>query len=379
MRRDHWVVSLGNLGPMMASELEADALQEGLGEDRAEQILMIRESAAGFAPRNGDTRKVRALRYSHPGFDRIIWKEMCGMGWAGLRIPAADGGAELGLQEYCALVEELGAALRPEPLIPCAMAARALDGKPLADLLSGERIVIPALQEQANQIAPGQATTFRGGRLSGRKTFVPLAASADMFLVSTDHGLALVDKDAPGLSLETMQTQDGSHVGTLTFDATEAELLEGDIADAFEEAVLANAAYLLGVMDNALATTLEYLRTRRQFGKPIGSFQALQHRAVDLKIQLELTRASVAQAARIFDSGAPLAQRAAAASRAKARAADVSMLITRQSVQLHGAIGYTDECDIGLFLRKAMTLANTYGSSRLHRSRFARLVPYDQY
>lgn len=364
---------------MMPRALEPDALLESPGEDRAEQILMIRQSAAGLAPRNGDTKSVRVLRYRHPGFDRTIWKEMCEMGWVGLRLPAAAGGAALGLQEYCALAEELGAALRPEPLIPCALAARVLDSAPLAELLAGERIVIPALFEQANQIAPGQATKFSRGRVSGRKTFVPLAASADSFLVTTDHGMVLINRDAPGLSLETRPTQDGGHVGTLTLDAVKALLLEGDIADAFEEAVLANAAYLLGVMDKALATTLDYLRTRRQFGKPIGSFQALQHRAVDLKVQLELTRASVAQAARIFDSGAPFSQRAAAASRAKARAADASMLITRQAVQLHGAIGYTDECDIGLFLRKAMTLANAYGSLRLHRARFASLVPHDKY
>ena len=130
------------------------------------------------------------------------------------------------------------------------------------------------------------------------------------------------------------------------------------------------AAYLLGTMRRAFAITSEYLGTRTQFDKPIGSFQALQHRMVDLYVQIELTGASVLAAARALEGGD---ERIAvlAVSRAKARAADAAMLVGRQGVQLHGGIGYTDEADIGLYLRKAMTLANLYGGSAAHRARFA--------
>ena len=152
-----------------------------------------------------------------------------------------------------------------------------------------------------------------------------------------------------------------------------------DLSDALDEAALATAAQLLGVMDQAFAMTLDYLRTRHQFGRAIGSFQTLKHRAVDLKIQLELTRASIAAAAAALDTpGTPRAERRASVSRAKARASDAAMLVTRQGVQLHGGIGYTDEADIGLYLRKAMVLANQFGAADLHRRRFATLAPEEE-
>ena len=135
---------------------------------------------------------------------------------------------------------------------------------------------------------------------------------------------------------------------------------------------------LLGVMEQAFTLTLDFLRTRQQFGKPIGSFQALQHKAADLKLQLELTRASVEAAAATVDSGASLAMRQAAVSRAKARAATAGMLVTRQAVQMHGGVGYTDEYDVGLYLRRAMVLSNQYGSAAAHRARFARVMPDDE-
>ncbi len=124
-------------------------------------------------------------------------------------------------------------------------------------------------------------------------------------------------------------------------------------------------------MDRVFAMTVEYLKTRVQFGKPIGSFQALQHRAADLKIQVSLSRASVESVAAALDNGLAGPARLAAISRAKARASESGMLVCRQAIQLHGGIGYTDEADPGLFLRKAMVLCNLYGSATLHRARFA--------
>jgi alkylation response protein AidB-like acyl-CoA dehydrogenase len=200
-----------------------------------------------------------------------------------------------------------------------------------------------------------------------------MAAGADAFLVSTPTGLALVPRDAPGLTLDLDRAQDGGNFGTLTLTDTPAIPLAGHIP--LDEAALATAAYLLGVMDRAFAMTLDYLRTRQQFGRAIGSFQALQHRCADLRIQVALTRAAVESGAATWDARGPSPLASAAVSRAKSRAAEAAMLVTRQAIQLHGGIGYTDEADIGLYLRKAMVLANLYGGAAVHRARYAASVP----
>ena len=202
-----------------------------------------------------------------------------------------------------------------------------------------------------------------------------MAAGADTFLVCTPTGLALVDAKAPGVTLDLLATQDGGAYGTLHLNNTPAEPVPGDPALAIEDATLAAAAALLGIMESCFALTLDFMRTRKQFGKPIGSFQALQHRAADLKLQMALTRASVTSAAATLDSGASLQTKRVAVSRAKARAADAASLVTKQSIQIHGGIGYTDEYDAGLYLRRVMVLANSFGSARFHRARFAALSP----
>ncbi len=350
-------------------------------EEQTERVRMIRDSAGAIATPD-DLKRVRALRYREPGFDRAVWRQMCELGWVALRVPEAAGGSGLGMREYCALAEECGAGLLPEPLIPCSLAARVLAGAELERLIAGDTIIIPAWQERANSLALHGDTVLRDIgtntlRLSGRKVFVPMAAGADAFLVSTNGGLALVARDAAGVSLAVDQTQDGGNYGTLTFDDAPATPVAGDLAEAVEEATLATAAYLLGVMERAFAMTLTYLKTRQQFGKPIGSFQALAHRAADLKIQVALTRASVEAAAATLDTSSIAAVRHAAVSRAKARASDAAMRITREAIQMHGGIGYTDEYDVGLYLRKAMVLANLFGSAALHRARYAELATED--
>ena len=344
-------------------------------DDKAESVRLIRDSAAGLAPRTGDFRRIRTLRFNDPGFDRGVWAQMCEMGWPGLRLPEEAGGSALGMAEYCAIAEEMGAALAPEPLVPVAMAARMLAGTPhISKILSGERVVIPAWQERANTLDTAGDTTVGGGRASGRKVFVPMAAGADAFLVSGRDGVALVERDAPGVSLLIERTQDGGNFGTLSLTDAPCVPVAGDMAAALEEATLATAAYLLGTMDRVFVMTIEYLKTRVQFGKPIGSFQALQHRAADLKIQVALSRASIESVAAALDNGLSGPARLAAVSRAKARASESGMLVCRQAIQLHGGIGYTDEADPGLFLRKAMVLSNLYGSAGLHRGRFAALA-----
>jgi alkylation response protein AidB-like acyl-CoA dehydrogenase len=333
-------------------------------ETDEEEIGLIRDSAAAIAPPGADLRRIRALRFTRPGFDPATWARISELGWPGLRV------AGLGMQAFCALVEQLGAGLVPEPLIEVAMAAAIYP-----PLLDAGRIVLPAWAERANTLGPGSATTLREGRLTGRKLFIPMAAGAAAFLVIADGGNALVAADAPGVSLTLADTQDGGHFGTLSLDNAPAQAVGGDADAALEDATLATAAALLGVMERAFALTLDYLKTRRQFGQPIGGFQVLQHRAVDLQIQIALTRASVTAAARTLDSDAPMPARQAAVSRAKARASEAALRVTREAVQLHGAIGTTDEYDVGLYLRRAMVLANLYGGAAAHRARYAATEP----
>jgi alkylation response protein AidB-like acyl-CoA dehydrogenase len=340
-----------------------------------EHLRMLRESAAGIAPRQGDLQRIRALRFTEPGFDRQTWLKMCEMGWLGLRVAEESGGSGLGVRELCALAEELGAGLVPEPLIAAAMAACLLPADHLPGVLSGERIILPAWQEQPGSLALDGDTLLRDVRLTGRKIFVPMAAGADAFLVTVPGGLALIERSAPGLHVEVQTTQDGGHFGSLTFDNAPAEAIAGDAGDALEQTIIASAAYLLGLMDRAFAMTRDYMKTREQFGQKIGSFQALQHRAADMLIQLSLTRAVVKSAAETLDNQPRRAACQAAVSRAKLRATDAAMLVTRTCIQLHGGIGYTDAADIGLFLRKVMVLAPLYGTQAAHRARFRAVAP----
>ncbi len=344
-------------------------------EDRGESLRMIRDSATGIAPRTSDLKRIRALRFTEPGFDKTVWREMCEMGWVGLLVAEDNGGSGLGVQEFCALTEELGAALVPEPLIPAAMAAMLLPADHLQAVLSGEKIVLPAWQEKPHSIDTVGTTQFADGKVSGKKIFIPMAAGADAFLVTAANGLALVERNAPGVHLEIATTQDGGNFGTLTLDNAAGEAIAGDAAAALEIATMATSAYLLGVMDRVFGITLDYLKTREQFGRKIGSFQALQHRSADLKIQVSLARATVNAAAATQDNSADARVRMAAVSRAKARASDAASIVTRGCIQLHGGIGYTDAADPGLFLRKMMVLAPAYGNAALHRARFRDLAP----
>lgn len=344
-------------------------------DDRSESLRMIRDSAAGVAPRTGDLRRIRALRFTEPGFDRDVWRQMCEMGWTGLLVAEDLGGSGLGVQELCALTEELGASLVPEPLIPAAFAAMLLPEDHLGPVLSGERIVLPAWQEKPHSIALVGDCALSGGKLHGRKMFVAMASGADAFLVTVAGGMALVERDAPGVHVVSTPAQDGGNFATVTFDGAPAAFIAGNANEALEVAALATSAYLLGAMDRVFGITLDYLKTREQFGKKIGSFQALQHRSADLQIQLALTRAVVEAAARTMDTAKDPRVRQAAVSRAKARASEAASVMTRGCIQLHGGIGYTDAADPGLFLRKMMVLAPMYGSAALHRARYQAVAP----
>src|ERR1700728_4183206 len=342
--------------------------------EQAENVRMLRDSAASLL--GNDLARVRKLRFEPSGFDKAVWREMCGLGWLGLRIAETRGGVGFGMQEYCALAEELGTALAPEPLIFGAVAARCLPDELMPKVLAGERIVLPVWQEEQS-IGAGatQTMTLHGRKLNGEIRSVMYAKGAHSFLVATGSGVALVDATAAGLTMDVEPTQDGGHCGHIRFDNVEAmPLPAADFESAVTEGTLAMSGYLLGVAQRAFRITADYMKIRRQFGVPIGSFQALQHRLVDLYLELSLMRASMESAAVTIDSGGAHLTKLSAVSRAKARASRGALRVCREAIQLHGAIGYTDEADIGLFMRKTMTFVNAFGSERKHRTRFLELT-----
>lgn len=344
--------------------------------DRAESIEMIRDSARGLL--GSDMARVRKLRFTEPGFDPALLRQMAEAGWIGLAVSEDAGGTGLGQAEMVALAEELGRASAPEPLIGCALSAHLLaaagEAELLGQLLAGDAVVLTAWQDRANTLSLAASA-------DGARGFVLGAAGATHILWPVQEGgrVALHVLARDQVEITTEATQDGGHLGTIrplpwsghgpgrhVADDIGAALTEG-----LDRAALATAAALLGGMEAAFAMTLDYLRTRQQFGKIIGTFQSLQHKAADAKMQIALTRAAVEQAAAALDEGAP----SHLVSRAKARASEAAMLVQQACVQLHGGIGYTDDYDVGLHMRRAMVLVPAFGGAALHRRRFMELSP----
>jgi alkylation response protein AidB-like acyl-CoA dehydrogenase len=344
--------------------------------DRAESIEMIRDSARGLL--GSDMARVRKLRFTEPGFDAALLRQMAEAGWIGLAVSEEAGGTGLGMAEMVALAEEIGRACAPEPLIGCALSAHLLaaagESELLGQLLAGEAVVLTAWQDRANTLS--LASTADGAR-----GFVLAAGGATHILWPVAEGgrVALHVLTRDQVEITTEATQDGGHLGTirpLPYSGHGpgrhiADDIGAALTDGLDRAALATAAALLGGMEAGFAMTLDYLRTRQQFGKIIGTFQALQHKAADAKMQIALTRAAVEQAAAALDEGAP----SHLVSRAKARASEAAMLVQQACVQLHGGIGYTDDYDVGLHMRRAMVLVPAFGGAALHRRRFMDLSP----
>lgn len=304
-----------------------------------------------------------------------------------------------------AVVEELGTALLPEPLVPVAVLSAGsliygdndtLKHQLLPGICTGTIIPAVAWQESPHQITAGPSTTRAdkagsGFILHGFKNFVqPLTSDGYVVSAASVDGLGLfwIPSGSAGLIASTSTSADGTKAASLKLEGVcvapehvVATPGSGELAlsSALENTSVAASAELLGLMKGAFALTLDHLKNRAQFGKPVGAFQALQHRAVDLFIQIELANAAVTDAAEAFDTGAPLQARAVLASRVKARCSDAALLITREAIQMHGAIGFTEEHDIGLYLNRALSLAPWIGSGAAHRTRFAALTAMEQF
>lgn len=350
-----------------------------------DDLRMLRGSVRTLFERAGGIARARNAR--DKGWDRQVMNELAHSGVLGVAAPEAVGGLGMGLTAAGVIAEEVGRALAPEPVVPAialaiGMIQRACPGDAmLAPALSGEITFALAWQERDPRSYPDQmACRFDGKVLNGSKAWVAGAVGADQLLVVAQNNsqpvLVALDADGKGIYSEPRRQSDGRQLCDIGFvDAPARLLVEGSVVSEALSGVVADAtalaaAELVGVSAKALELTLDYVKTREQFGKPIGSFQVIQHRAVDLYVSQQVAEAGVSEAlARMHVFTDPRA-RAREASRAKARACSTAKKITRESIQLHGAVGYADEFDIGLFLNRALVLSAWLGDAAYHRAQW---------
>ena len=319
------------------------------------------------------------------------------MGFNGILIDEADGGLGLGHVEAGIVLEEIGRNLTPSPFLVSAVAfVEALKGSKLRErwfpgILAGETVAALAIDEgpkhRPEAIAMRAGRSGNGFALSGRKQFVVQGASADVILVAAlaEEGLTLfaVEKEVKGLELEGVRLADASIGARLTFEQVEvdADAVVGEVGGgaALLSRVLdagraGAAAELVGVGTASMEMTVDYLKQRKQFGRLIGEFQALQFRAAHLYSELEIARSAALKAQQLLDEGSPDAEAMVAVAKAKAGCA--SQLAVQEGVQMHGGIGMTDEYDIGLYMKRDRVLNELFGDPAYHADKLARMKGY---
>ena len=363
---------------------------------------MLAETAGPFMAEEGAIAK--QLRHwrdrdCQDGFGHALWKQFAEMGFTGILVAEQDGGLGMGHVAAGIVLEEIGRNLTPSPFLTSAVCAATalgeasddLRGRYLPGLLSGDRVYALALEEGAKHapdtIALMAEAAGNGFKLSGRKTFVLHGASADMLVVAarSDAGLTLfaIPAETEGLRQDAVRLVDSSVASHVTFDGVE---LDGDAVigevgggQAVLDKVLAAgrvgaAAESVGVARGAMGITVDYLKTRKQFGRAIGEFQALQHRAAHLYAEVEIARAAVLKAQQMLDAGSERAE--LMISVAKAKSAMAARLAVQEGVQMHGGVGMTDEYDIGLYMKRDRALAEFLGDADYHADRVAQLSGY---
>jgi len=359
-----------------------------------EQRLLV-DNAASFLKKHSPVARLRSLRADAIGWSRQMWRQMAELGWLGVSFPEEVGGLGASFLEASLILEQLGVSLAPEPFIPHLVAGHAIlragtteqRRRWLLPAIEGRTsLALAALEAQSRSDVTDVTTTAvrvgAGYRLDGVKRWVLNGHAAGSLVVSArlpgSLALFVVDREGAGVKVQPVKTMDGHHAAMVTFAGAEVgeerRLGTADAAEVlFECADIGAAAACAeghGIMRTALAMTVDYLRTREQFGVKIGTFQALQHRAVDMFVETELARSmAILAALRVEDKDR--AARESAISAAKVQLAVGGRLVTQQAIQLHGGIGVTDEHDIGLYFKRMHVLNSLFGDEEHHLARFA--------
>jgi alkylation response protein AidB-like acyl-CoA dehydrogenase len=369
---------------------------------------LVKDTALDFFKEKSPITALRKLRDDKDptGFSRDLWREMAALGWAGFLVPETYGGSEFGSVGLGLVMEVAGRSLAASPLLSTALigasalvlgGSEAQKSRHLSPLVEGVRLFALALEEGSHhapyRIATKAERTGTGWRLSGEKRFVLDGHVADVLIVAARTSgetsardgitLFLVPGDASGLTRTRSFMVDSRNAANLRLDGVElgADAVLGpvnrgaDILDpVLDRARIGLAAEMLGSAAEAFERTVQYLKERKQFGVPIGSFQALKHRAAEMFCELELTHSAVLAALVALDEGANDVPQLA--SLAKAKAGDTFFLVGNEGVQMHGGIGMTDEHEIGFFLKRARVAQASFGDAPFHRDRYASLLGY---
>jgi alkylation response protein AidB-like acyl-CoA dehydrogenase len=368
-----------------------------------EEQSLLRDSARGLISDKAPVSHLRGLRDNKDatGFSRELWKIFAEMGFSGLLVPEQFGGSGLGCVEAGIVMEEIGRTLMPSPFLATSvLAASALSrggneaqkAQYLPKISDGSLLAALAIDEGAKhrplQTKLQATRSGNGFRLTGDKAFVVDGHTADLLMVAArsagsagdKHGITLflVDPKSKGLAVERTAMVDSHNAARIVFDNVEVNadsvLGEVDQGHGLLEGVLnigrgAVASEMVGLSEEVFGRTVTYLKERKQFGKAIGEFQALQHRAAQLYIEIEITRAAVLKALQAVDANIDKAATAVAV--AKARAGTTATQAVQEGVQMHGGMGMTDQFDIGFFMKRARVCQELFGDSNFHADQLA--------
>src|SRR5262245_1666839 len=320
----------------------------------------VRDAIRGVLADRQPPARVRQVMVIEPPVDDALWKEAAELGWFGLSLPEDAGGAGYGLAEAMLLFQEIGRGVIPGPWLGTVLAARALaatrDGR-LATLLAG-RLRVVAIDDPADRLGSG-------ARLDGAAAAVVDASCAGAFLVLGAAAVRIVERERSGVAVQSAPSMDPTRrIGTVTFAAVESVPLGSDAQRRRLEAATLTAAEAVGVAERSVELSIDYAKVRRQFGKPIGTFQAIKHRCADMAVRAEVARAMVTYAAVALAEGEPDVARHVAM--AKTLAGGAAIANATDNIQNHGGMGYTWESDAHLYLKRARLLEHCFGTRTAH-------------
>lgn len=358
-----------------------------------EEQQMLRDTVGDMLSKAYDVEKLREVTDTERGWSEDVWKSLADIGILGLTFAEDAGGVGAGPVEVGAVMTEIGRALSPEPLLDSVIVPGMLldiaddeTADPLREQLASGSLLMAFAHQEAGDRWPAAAiaTTASGSSLSGTKTLVAHGDCANKLIVSAREGdtvgLYLVDADADGVTRTPYRTQDRRRGAQISFDGAQATRLgDGDAAEAIARTEIAIQAALcaeaVGAMGKALDLTVDYLKTRKQFGVTLSTFEALTHRAADMYVLLELARSMSEYATYSLADGVADSM---VASRAKLQICRSARTIGQEAIQMHGGIGMTAEYPVGHYVARLVAISHTLGGAADHLGRLsANVGSYD--